>query len=806
MKHDSHNQTKLQEPASLPETSLGTGLSTSEVQQRLAIYGYNAVPEKRENRLAKFLAKFWGLSAWMIEAIILLSWILQRYPDLYIVSALLVVNAVLSYAQEQRASGAIAALRHKLQVDARVLRDGAWQVVHAHDLAPGDVLRIRAGDFVPADVQLAEGTLSVDQSALTGESLEAEKAPGDMLYSGSVVRRGEATGRVALTGTRTYFGRTTELVQVARPKMHIEAVVSQVVRRLLIIVVSLLAVAVAVAVLRGASLLEMLPLLLVLLLGAVPVALPVMFTVSMAFGSMELARQGVLVTRLTASEDAATMDVLCVDKTGTITTNRLSLAEVVPLNNFATDDPVWFGFLASQQANQDPIDQAFISAAQQQGLDRRPFVQQSFAPFDSRTRRTEALIEIDGNRFRVTKGAVGTIAQACNLDAAQTHELEVIADKFAQKGYRTLAVARSDASDHLQVVGLASLYDKPRSDSQEFIAALKARGISVKMLTGDALPIAIETASSIGLGTKISRAADLQKLAHDNPTQAAELAEASDGFAEIYPEDKYAVVRSLQAKGHVVGMTGDGVNDSPALRQAEVGIAVNNAADVAKGAASVVLTQEGLSGILHLVENGRQIHQRISTWIINKISRTILKSAFVVGAYLLTGEFVISALAMLLMVFMTDFVKISLSTDNVRGSRTPESWNISGPVKMAVVLGILMALEAFGLLFIGMHYLGLDSAGYSLHTFSFLILFYFAMFSILVVRERGHFWHSRPSNVMLLALGIDLLVGTVIALVGLPGLSALPWFQVLLVLTYAFLFALVGNDLVKVFLANKLDF
>jgi len=778
-------------------TNLDAGLTEAEAQRRLMQYGPNEVAEKRRNPLLSFLKKFWGLSAWMIEAIIVLSWVLHRYADLYIVSALLVVNAILSFVQEQRASGVVQMLKKQLHVNARVLRDGVWKVISGANLVPGDVVRIRSGDLGPADIRITSGQLGVDQSALTGESLEVDKSVDGLLYAGSIARRGEANGVVILTGAKTYFGRTTELVQIARPKLQIEAVVSQVVRWLLLIVGTLLVVAILFALLRGISLLEILPLLLVLLLGAVPVALPVMFTVSMSLGSMELARKGVLVTRLSASEDAATMDILCVDKTGTITANQLSVAEVIPLDGASVDDTILYGYLASQRANQDPIDLAFIAAAEQAGLQAKPFVQQSFAPFDPHTRRTEAMIEGPGGLFRVTKGAIGSVAQVCHMDEHAVRDLEARADAYARKGYRALAVARSSERDDFEIVGLVMLYDKPRPDSSALIAQIEAHGVAVKMLTGDALPIAKEIARDVGLGDSISRAADLEQLAGEDLLKAGEMAEASSGFAEVYPEGKYTVVRSLQAKGHVVGMTGDGVNDAPALRQAEVGIAVSNATDVAKGAASVVLTQEGLSSIIDLVENGREIYQRIITWIVNKISRTILKSVFVVGAFLLTGKFVVSAPAMLLIVLMTDFAKISLSTDHVRPSRSPETWNVVGPVTLAVVMGVLMTIEAFGLLFVGLRYLGLSNNDQALYTFSFVLLLYFAVFSLFVVRERGRFWNSMPSRTLLLAMGLDLVAGTVIASVGIPGLAPLPLSHTLLVMAYAFVCSLLLNDLLK---------
>ncbi len=797
--HDAHT-------APVPQTDLSTGLTSAQAAALLEQFGHNEVSEKRSSALLRFAKKFWGLSAWMIEAIILLSWILQRYPDLYIVSALLVINAVLSFMQEERASAVVDTLRSRLQVDARVLRDGTWRALPARDLVPGDVVRLRAGDLVPADMHLMQGALTVDQSALTGESEALQRSSGETLYAASVVRRGEATGIVTLTGAGTYFGRTTELVQLARPTMQIEKVVSRLVRWLFIIVGVLLAVALVVAGVRGASLVDLLPLVLVLLLGAVPVALPVMFTVSMALGSRDLAKKNVLVTRLTASEDAATMDVLCVDKTGTITTNQLAVANVLPLNGYTADDVIMYGLCASEQANQDPIDDAFIAEARRRGLDRHIIEQLTFSPFDPATRRTEARVRVDGMDCSVTKGAVIAVAEASD-DPEHASSLEAQANAYAAQGHRTIAVARADEDGGpLRLVGLVSLQDMVRPDSATFISALEDRGVDVKMLTGDAVPIAREVAAQVGLGTTISRADELERLAGSDLQAAATLAEASDGFAAIYPEGKYTVVRALQAKGHVVGMTGDGVNDAPALHQAEVGIAVSNATDVAKGAASVVLTSEGLSSIVALVDNGRQIHQRIATWIVNKVSRTILKTSFVVGAYLLTGEYVISALAMLMMIFMTDFVKISLSTDNVRGSSAPASWEIGAPVKVAVVIGVLMVIEAFGLLAFGLRHLGLSDNLPALHTYSFLILFYFAMFSILVIRERDHFWRSRPSRTLSLAISIDLAVGTCIAIIGIPGLVRLPWQHVLMVLGAAALFALLINDQVKVKLARLVGF
>jgi plasma-membrane proton-efflux P-type ATPase len=768
-------------------------------------HGYNEVAVKKEHPVLNFLKKFWGISAWMLELIMVLSAVLKKFSDLAVVGALLIVNAVLSFMQEQRAAGVVETLRKRLQVSARVRREGKWQVIPARELVPGDIVRVRPGDIIPADVKLLTGGLTTDESALTGESKDVDKAPGAVLSSGSVVRRGEGNGVVILTGAKTYFGRTTELVQKARPKLHIEAVVSKVVRWLFVIVGALLAVVIALSLIRGAPLLEMVPLMLVLLMSAVPVALPVMFTVSMAVGSKELAKRGVLVTRLSASEDAATMDVLCVDKTGTITMNQLAVTGVIPLEHATEADVLFAGALASQEANQDPIDLAFLIAAKERHIfDNVPKVTPvSFAPFDAKNRRTEAVVEQNGQRLRVMKGAMRTVAEACGLQAPAIEPLEARVSASAAKGYRTLAVARGPETGTPALLGLVSLYDPPRPDAKQLISELEGLGVPVKMLTGDALPVALEIGKGVGL-PNIRRVADLKAAGALASNKAVDLLAGADGFAEVFPEDKYIVVKHLQAAGHVTGMTGDGVNDAPALRQAEVGIAVSTATDVAKGAASVVLTEPGLTNIVALVEQGRTIYQRILTWIINKISRTILKATFVAISFMVTGKFVISAFAMLLLVFMTDFAKISLATDNVRPSKKPETWNIGGFITVSVVLGVAMVAETLLLLWVGWSYFDLATDNNALYTFSFLMLLYFAVFSVVSARERHWFWATLPSRTFLLALAADALTGTVLTFVGLPGLKPLPWWQMLAVFVYAMAACLGVNDALKVVLIKRL--
>ena len=768
-------------------------------------HGFNEVTQQKDHPLLQFLGKFWGLSAWLLELIMVLSAVLGKYSDTAVVGALLLANAVLSFMQERRASGVVETLRRRLQISARVLRDSNWKVISARELVPGDIVRVRPGDIIPADVKLLTGTLSIDQSALTGESKEADKSVGEMLSSGAIVRRGEGNGVVMLIGVKTSLGHTTELVQEAHPKLHIEAVVAKIVRWLFVIVGSLLSVVVVLSLIRGSPLLEMIPLMLVLLLSAVPIALPVMFTVSMAVGSKELAKLGVLVTRLSAAEDAATMDVLCVDKTGTVTMNQLAVTGVIPLEKASESDVMLAAALASQESNQDPIDLAFLTAAKERKIfdGMSAFTPVSFIPFDAKTRCTEAVVEQNGQRRHVMKGAVRSVAEACGLKPPAILLLEAKIDEAALKGYRTLAVASGPENGLPVLLGLVTLYDPPRPDAKQLIATLHDLGVPVKMLTGDALAVASEIARGVGL-PNIRRVADLKATSGQAGNETVDLLAGSDGLAEIFPEDKFIVVQHLQAAGHVTGMTGDGVNDAPALRQAEVGIAVSNATDVAKGAASVVLTQPGLTNIVALVEQGRMIYQRILTWVINKLSRTILKAAFVTIAFVMTGKFVVSAFAMLVLVFMTDFAKIALATDNVQPSRKPETWKIGNFIVVSVVLGVAMLVESLIFLWLGWSRFGLNANSDALHTFSFLTLLYFATFSIVSARERHWFWATMPSKTLSAALIADVLAGTALTLAGFSGLLPLPWWQTGIIFCYAMISCLVINDVIKVFMIKWL--
>ncbi|MGZ3809114.1 MAG: plasma-membrane proton-efflux P-type ATPase [Bacteriovorax sp.] len=764
------------------------GLSSDEVISRTQQFGLNEIPEKRKNPFLQFLKKFWGPSAWMIGAIAALSLFLHKRFDFYVAAGLLVVNAVIGFLQERRAEQVVKMLQSKLQIQTRTLRDGKWSDLPARALVPGDIVRLRMGDFVPADLKIVSGDITIDQSSITGESAELARSVDDEVYSASIVRQGEFLGLVVLTGIKTFYGRTVELVQKSRPKLHMEEVVSKLVKWLFAVVGSVVILVIAIGLIRGTSMTDILPLGLVLLMGAVPIALPVMFTVSTALGARDLGKKGVLVTRLSATEDAATMQVLCVDKTGTLTINQLVVKGLYPEEKIVPEDLLLCAALSSNSSNRDSIDAAILEYASKQNVLIDHYKQVQFVPFSPQTRKTEASIEGEKGPFKVMKGALKAIASIAKLPPDQTQRLEASSDLLAKKGYRTIAVAKIVA-DQIQFLGLVALYDPPRPDSAELITRLHSLGLSVKMLTGDAVPVAQQIASEVGLG-KIIPLGTLQLTNLD-------WLKDNDGIAGVFPEDKYTVIKALQVEKIVTGMTGDGVNDSPALQAAEVGIAVKGATDAARAAASVVLTESGLSGIVDLVENGRSVYQRILTWVINKISRTVLKTGFVGLAYIFTGHLLISALGMLVLTFMTDFAKITLATDRVRPSQTPDTWKILPITFVAMALGVCMIFEALGLLWIGLHFAGVKLESHEVHTFSFLILLFMALFSILCVRERGPFWKSRPSKTLALALFLDGLIGILVGWKGIGDLPALRFSAIGIALTGSGLLSLGLNDFLK---------
>ena len=772
-----------------------SGLTASEAKERLVKYGYNEIPEKKVNPLLKFLKYFWGPIPWMIEVAATLSAYIQHWEDVWIITALLLLNAVVGFWQEKKADNAIELLKQKLALKARVLRDGNWQEVSARELVPGDVIRIRLGDIVPADTKLMKGDyLQVDESALTGESLPVEKATSDVTYAGSIVRQGEMDALVAVTGANSYFGKTAKLVEGAQQHSHFQKAVIKIGDFLILLAVSLVAVIFLVALFRHESILETLQFALVLIVAAIPVALPAVLTVTMAVGATALAKKEAIVSKLVAIEEMAGMDVLCSDKTGTITKNELSVAEVNAFPGFTEDDVLVFGSLASRKENQDPIDNAVISKAETTtGAAARlgSFRVTSFHPFDPVGKRTEAILEdTQGNEFKVTKGApqviTSLVANKESIEAAVDEKV----NSLATKGYRALGVARSDSEGIWQFAGLIPLYDPPREDSAATIKTAQSMGVRVKMVTGDHLAIAKEIASEMKLGNNIVRASAFL----DKPDREAEQAiENADGFAEVFPEHKYHIVELLQHKGHIVGMTGDGVNDAPALKEADCGIAVAGATDAAKSAGDIVLTRPGLSVIIDAIKESRKIFQRMDNYSIYRIAETIRVLFFITLSIIVFGFYPVTALMIVLLALLNDAPIMTIAYDNVRYSNEPEKWNMRRTLGIATFLGLIGVVSSFLILYIGQRVFLLTPA--VLQSFIYLKLSVAGHLTVFVARTKKSFWSIKPSIQLLTAVVVTQTIATIITVYGIL-LPAMGWGLAMFIWAYA-LTAFVITDFLK---------
>jgi H+-transporting ATPase len=723
----------------------------------------------------------------MLEATIVLELALGKVDEALVIAVLLVVNGLLSYFQEGRANRALALLRQRLSVTARVLRDGRWQRLAATALVPGDLIHVRLGDLTPADMRLTQGEVLVDQSALTGESQPVEAGPGSQLYAGSTIRRGEATGEITATGAQTYFGRTAELVRLARTESHLAEVILRIVRYLVTLDVVLVLALLAYAMATGMALHELLPFALILLVASVPVALPATFTVAQAVGAQALARRGVLVTRLSAIEEAAAMDVLASDKTGTLTENRLTVARLAPFPPYDDAQLLRFAALASDEATQDPIDLAILDAARRQDLLRDLPERLEMIPFDPETRRAEARYR-DNGELRVVKGAARSVAAL----AAGAQDTERATEELAADGYRVLAVAAG--GETLRLAGLVALEDPPRPDSGALVQTLKELGVRVDMVTGDALATARAVARRLGLGDRAC-APEALRQGDANPARHCDL------FARVLPEDKFRLVTSLQRSGHVTGMTGDGVNDAPALKQAEVGIAVANATDVAKAAASLVLTNAGLSDVVVAIAESRRIYRRMLTYTLNKIIKTIEIALFLSLGVMLTGVFVVTPLLIVLLLFTNDFVTMSIATDNAEPGPRPVRWDIGRLMLVAATLAALILVLSFSVFFVGRDLLSLPLP--QLQTLIFLMLVFTGQGNVYLVRTGRHLWQSRPSRWLLLASVLDIIVVSVLAIEGVLMAPVSPVLVIGLLATVLNYLVLV--DLVKVRLFRNLD-
>jgi H+-transporting ATPase len=774
------------------------GLSEDEAKRRISESGYNELLEKRKNPFVDFLARYWGPMPWLLELTMVLSYVIGHYLEVGIVFVLLTLNAFIGFHHARSSLKALELLKKRLAIKAKILRNGEWIVKDAREIVPGDIIQVGLGDLVPADSKIVAGEVSVDQSALTGESLPVTAHQFGILFSSSIIKRGEAKALVLNTGANTYFGKTAELMKIAKPKSHQEQIMSAIVKYAMYIgIASLAFVMLDAALTQVVDALTVVTFALIFLMGSVPVALPAVFAIVLAVGAIELTKEGALVTRLNSIEDAASMEVLCLDKTGTITENKLSVTEPVPFQGFEKNDVAIIARLASKEEIRDVIDLAVIDYAKNFPAPFQ-YAQGSFTPFDPATKRSEAIVEHDGKRFRVAKGAPQIILSLCKVDDEIGKNVNANVESLSKKGYRTLAVAKSEDNDldNLRFVGLLPLADPPRPDSKETIGELKRLGVQTKMLTGDNVAIAREIASQVDIGNRIYPMSSLEKLSE---ADQASLLDEYDGLAEIYPEDKYKVVKLLQSRGHLVGMTGDGVNDSPALKQAEVGIAVNNSTDVAKASASIVLTEPGLKVILNAIGTSRQIYQRMLTWVVNKVTKVIQFVGVLVLGFFWLHHVVLSVLGMVLLVFANDFVTMSLATDNVKTTRSPNIWNVKNITLASLIIGVLLVVEGAIAIFIGTNYYQMELG--TLQTFVLLTLVFTSQFRVLIVRERGHFWASRPGRELAIS-NLATVIG--FALLGIYGivLPSVTTVQVLVVLGLSAIFTL-GVDFPKYYAFRK---
>ncbi len=778
------------------------GLDEAEVQRRLERYGYNELIEEQQSWALKFLSYFWGPIPWMIEVAAVLSALVRHWADFGIILALLIVNAIVGFWEEFQAGNTVAALKQKLALQAKVRRGGVWATIAARQLVPGDLIRVRIGDIIPADARLINGDpIEVDQSALTGESLPVTRQAGDGVYSGSIVKRGETDALVYGTGQNTYFGRTAHLVESTHGTSHFQRAVLKIGDFLILLALALVIVILSVAVIRGDNLVTTLQFALVLTVAAVPVAMPTVLSVTMAVGARILAAKQAVVSRLTSIEELAGIDVLCSDKTGTLTQNRLTLGEVYGVETTTSAEVIENAALASRAEDEDPIDLAVLSgAASVHAPDNYQILH--FQPFDPVSKRTEATVKGgDGEVFKVTKGAPQVIL-ALSTDGTQLGpQVDKVVNDFAARGFRSLGVARSDGDGSWRFQGVIPLFDPPREDTKTTLETARQMGMAVKMLTGDQIAIAREISQQLGLGTNIVDAASLPETDITASKPLAEAIERADGFAQVFPEHKYHIVEALEHEGHIVGMTGDGVNDAPALKRADAGIAVSGATDAARSAADIVLLTPGLSVIIDAVKESRKIFQRMQSYAIYRIAETIRVLFFMTLSILAFNFYPVTAVMIVLLALLNDGAILSIAYDRVVYSQSPERWNMRTVLSIATILGTAGVISSFGLFYLGERFFHLNRD--LIQTLIYLKLSVAGHLTIFITRTRGPFWASRPAPILLGAVVGTQCLATLIAVYGL-FMSPIGWGWAAVVWIYALAWFLV-NDRVKLLAYRWLD-
>ncbi|MGD1030794.1 MAG: HAD-IC family P-type ATPase [Opitutaceae bacterium] len=747
----------MPEPGSVEGVPLPAGLTGVEARRRLEKFGPNSIPDTTLRPLGRALAKFWAPVPWMLEAAIVLELALGKSVEAAIIAVLLAFNAALGFFQEGRAQATLLALKSRLALNASVRRDNAWTTVPASALVPGDVVKLSVGAVVAADVRLTEGGVLLDQSMLTGESIPIEAGPGLQTYAGALVRRGEAVAEVTATGPRTKFGRTAELVRTAHVESTQQKAVLRVVRNLALFNGAVTLALVGYAHFLQMPLDEIIPLVLTAVLASIPVALPATFTLAAALGARALARLDVLPTRLSAVDEAASIDVLCSDKTGTLTRNELKVTAICPMSGFDESRVLGIAALASSDGGQDPVDEAIRSAASKTPASGLPKLVK-FTPFDSATKISEAsAVDAGGAAVRAVKGAFAAVMGLTQ----PSPDASAKADQLEAQGFRVLAVAVGPPQA-MKLAGIISLSDPPRPDSAALIAELLALGVHTVMVTGDAPATAAIVARAVGLDGAVCPPGSIPPGVHPGDYAV---------FAGVLPEGKFDLVKAFQKGGHTVGMCGDGANDAPALRQAQMGIAVSTATDVAKSAAGIVLIKSGLGGIVASVKEGRLTFQRILTYALNSVTKKVVQVLFLAVGLVMTGHAILTPMLMVIIMLTGDLLGMSLATDNVRPSPAPNAWRIGAMTIAGVFMGFCELVFCTAVLAFAKFHLALGLE--SLQTLAFVVIVFGNQATTYANRVRQRMVSSRPSSWLIGSTVVDLLIASTLAVCGI-AMAPLP--------------------------------